>query len=412
MLAALLPAQDQEVPVPAPALKVLTRDLALITWLQDVLVAEHHDYALPPDAGHCVFVVRPDGTVEQPTARGPMRPGTHAEFFLKPAIALQAWEKELAEVRRIVQPRLDVLFVQLGYPQGFGKRLWSDLHGMLKQASGIYLRVEGDPRAADAKGTTFLLDLVPEPDTALYGWLKCLVPGPKGALPLPDGPAAAKLQLCLHPDRLREAIAPFARFMVESGAGSAEERQARQDDFDRDLELWDGTASLAVDQDAVLAFLGSKRPEAAARLMDDPARLQREQDSYDRRRIELSFKHAALRHRGVDALAVEAVTDLPTGELPAAMSSYRAVAGNCKVIAGARKLPAETMRAAIDRCLDGKLAPAPLPGNALLQVDLDTAKVRAMLPPGMVAGGEAPGRRIRLSLHETGITLELRLELR
>ena len=315
-------------------------------------------------------------------------------------------------MRRLLQPRLDAVCVQFGYPPGFGRRLWSDAEATLAQMTGIRLRIEGDPRAAGARNVRCTLSLVPEPDTALSRWLQALAPGPKGALPLPEGAAAAKLQLSLQPDRAPAVTGPFTRFMVESGAGDAAERQARQDDLRRDLELWDGTLSLQVDQHVLAVFVGTKQPEASAKQLADPARLQREQEAYERRRIELSFKHAALRHRGVDALAIEATTDLPTGELPAAMSSYRAIAGACKVIVGAAKLPAEAMRAAIDRCLDGKQAPAPLPGNALLLVDLDMALIRAMLPGGMAAGGEAPDRRIRLALHVTDTTLELTLELR
>jgi hypothetical protein len=411
LFATLLPAQDRDLPVPAPALKVLTRDLALVERLQDVFLAPRHDYALPQDIGYCLFTVQADGKVEQTTVRALMRPGTWAEFFLKPAIALQALQNEVAEVRRLVQPRLDAVLVQLGYPQGFGKRLWNDVQSVLTQTSGIYLKVEGDPREV-GKALTVTLDLVPEPDTALHRWLKVLQPSPKGALPLPDGRAAGKLQLSLHPDRLAALVAPFARFMVESGDGSAEERQARQDDFDRDLELWDGTLSLQVGESGTQLFLGSKQPEASARMIADPARLQREQESFQRRRIELSFKHAALQHRGVNALAVESASDLPTGDLPSAMASYRAVAGACKVLIAAPKLPAETMRSAIDRCLDGKLAPVPLAGGAVLQVDLDTELVQAMLPAQMAPAGDAPSRRIRLTMLTIGITLELKLELR
>src|SRR5689334_1856104 len=168
VLAALLSAQDQELPLPAPALRVHTRDLGLVEKLQDVLVAPRHDYALPADTGYCVFTVRADGNVEQTTSRGLLRPGTHAELFLKPKVALGAWEHELAEVRRLLQPRLDALCVQFGYPQGFGKRLWSDAQTALAQCSGIYLRIDGDLRAPAAKGVTCTLQLVPEPDTALH----------------------------------------------------------------------------------------------------------------------------------------------------------------------------------------------------------------------------------------------------
>jgi hypothetical protein len=400
---------------PQPVLRVQSRDPQLTRELALLLGA---GFPGEPPAGEChQLVVRPDRSVGLSAAAEPAPHGAQAELFLDVPAALKVFEPDLGRLRRTWEPRVDAALRQAGYPPGFGKTLVQDAFALLPQVAELHVRIEGNLRPPARGGRTVSIDLVPGAETALVSWVRMLPPAARHALALPAAlsrDAAATLQIALDPERLQAVIAPFARFSVDQGCTGPEERDQNQRDLERSLAVWDGAASAVWGGGSLQVFLGARDPAAYAALLADPERLQRQRESCRRRGIEMDVTPGALEHRGAVAIKTAVHSEADTRGLPSSMQSYAAVAGDLALVVGGTAPDPETMRAAIDLALDGGLERRPLDHAAVLQLDLDIARILAMLPAeagGLDLGASAP-RRVRLLVHKIGITLKVRLELR
>ncbi len=413
-LAALLPAQEREQPGATEVLRVQTGDRDLLLALASLCDAKPPAEPLPA-GGSWLLVLRSDQTMALQATTAPMREGAHTEAALLPPAALALWREEVAALQRTWGPRLDVIAREIGFAQGSGRAAMTAVSDLLPQIAGVRLRLEGDPRRPEA-GVTLRVWLTATPESALHGWLQGLQPAPQPPRELPAEDPALVLRCGLAADAVAAAMAPFAPVLAALHARDQAERDAQAADWQQGLRAWDGTLVLALTPAGLRGALGARDPELARKRLVDPVRFERERAQAALRRTDLTFTPGALEHRGVTVLRTLAETDLPTAGLPAALSSWSAVAGDCMVLLGG-DAEAAAVRAAIDAALDGALRRPALPDHALLAIDADLERLAAMAggergDPAAVAAGPLAGRRARLTLHRVGVTLELRCEVR
>lgn len=341
-----------------------------------------------------------------------MPAGTRIVFDLDMAATLTGFATEVEELRRKLEPAVDVVFQQLDYPIGFGRRTLDGLLGALLDIERLEVRIRGE---LDGKpGSGLVAEALPHcaRDSGLARWLGALKGG-KGALPVDDEAAAVSVRCSLAPEGIEAIFAPLAGFQVDRGARNAADREANRTGLATFLAAWDGSISMLASAEGYAVFLGLRDAAKFTATMVEPARLSRLADEALRQDREVEHEPRHLVHRDVAVMRTRSSALGAAGALPGEIVSYAAVVKDSAIYTGATKADPAPVTQLVDLALDGRLGAVPLADDLVLDLQLDVARVLAMLPTAAVGAVEKPPvQRARIAIRNRDGTVTFLLELR
>lgn len=447
------PAQARvQVQEPAqPVFELVSDEASLVFPLQALLGGEPRDRDRP---GTHRLTLGPGG-VPEVTAAEPLAPGIRFELSARPGEWLRHAAQPVAGFVASTAPRLELLAQMAGLPAGQGRALLEGAVAVAAQVEQLALVATRPGRergtgASSADATDLYLRLCARTGSPLAGWIGRLRPGPPRA-PLPAAAdAALRLSLAVPADELPALAGPFLALAValdgansnrgkgqddatgENAAGG-EGAAARAgladvvglDELDelaglvRALECLDGTCAVVLDGRGARLCVGLRDAESWARLQTSAPAVERKRVRLERQRIDGEITPAAFEHRGITALGTvlwpdRALPGLAAGD--GAVRAFSAVAGDVWLSLVGGTGPEESMKAAIDGVLDGRLFAFAAAGDArrpVLTLDLDLAGLQALLtrrgPPPSAPAGVG---RVRVAVSRDGDHLEARIQLR
>lgn len=345
-------------------------------------------------------------------AEGTLPPGTRIAIDFDVAETLNGYRAEVEEMRRKLEPAVDVALQQIDYPIGFGRRMLDGVLGALLDMERLQVRIQGDLVGAPGKG--LVVEALPHcaKDSALGRWLDSVKRG-KGSLPVDDENTALSFRCSVAADHVAAFFAPFGAFQVERGARTAAERDANTEGLSTFLSAWDGSMSLLVSAEGYAAFLGLRDAATFAAAMVDPKRLARLADEALRQDREVEHEPRHLVHKKVPVMRTRSSALGKAGLLPSEIVSYAVVVKDSAIYSGGTKASPEAVTQLVDLALDGRLAAAPLPDDLVLDLQLDVARLLGLLPKDAVGVVEKPPvQRARLALRNSNGTVTFLLELR
>lgn len=344
-------------------------------------------------------------------AEGAMPPGTRIAFDLDVAATLTGYATEVEELRRKLEPAVDVAFQQLDYPIGFGRRTLDGLLGALLDIERLEVRIRGDLNGTAGSG--LVAEALPHctKDSGLARWLGAMKRG-KGTLPV-DDENAVSVRCSLAPEGLSAFLAPLAGFQVDRGARNASDREANRAGLATFLAAWNGNLSLLASAEGYAVFLGLRDAAKFAAAMVDPERLSRLADEALRQDREVEHEPRHLVHRDVAVMRTRSTALGTSGALPGEIVSYAAVLKDSAIYTGATKADPVPVTQLVDLALDGRLGAAPLPDDLVLDLQLDVARILSLLPAAAVGAIEKPPvQHARLAIRNRDGTVTFLLELR
>lgn len=345
-------------------------------------------------------------------AEGPMPAGTRIAFDLDVAATLTGYATEVEELRRKLEPAVDVALQQLDYPIGFGRRALDGLLGALLDIERLEVRIRGD--LTGAPGSGLVAEALPHcaKDSGLARWMGALKRG-KGSLPVDDEDAAVSVRCSLAPEQVEAFFAPFSGFQVDRGARSAADREANRTGLATFLAAWNGSISMLASAEGYAVFLGLRDAPKFAAAMVDPERLSRLADEALRQDREVEHEPRHLVHRDVAVMRTRSTALGTAGALPGEIVSYAAVVKDSAIYSGATKADPAPITQLVDLALDGRLGAVPLPDDLVLDLQLDVARILGLLPAAAVGAVEKPPvQRARLAVRNRDGTVTFLLELR
>lgn len=345
-------------------------------------------------------------------AEGPMPAGARIAFDLDVAATLTGYAAEAEEMRRKLEPAVDLAMQQLDYPIGFGRRVLDGLLAALPDIERLQVRIQGD--LTGAPGSGLVAELLPHcaEGSAIAKWLGSVKRG-KGTLTVDDEAAAVSLRCSLAPDHLEAFLAPLSGLQVERGARTAAEREANRAGLATFLGAWDGSLSLLGSAEGYVVFLGLRDAAKFAAAMVDPERLSRLADEALRQDREVEHEPRHLVHRDVAVMRTRSKALGTTGMLPGEIVSYAAVVRDSAIYTGAAKDDPVPVKQLVELALDKRLVALPLQDDLVFDLQLDIARILGLLPAAAVGAVEKPPvQRARLAMRNSDGTVTFLVELR
>jgi hypothetical protein len=370
-----------------------------------------------PAGKHGELRVADDLAPRLATLDGEVAGGAWLEAQVLPSTWLARLGPAVDEFEHSFGSRFAAIAVQTGLDRERGKHLLHDLIGVARDAEHIDVAVRrGSGSGAD---TTIVLQLAPRPGTALHRWTQLLVPGKREVPTVARDGDFVQIGVDIAADRIAGLCDPFVPWIAELTSGSGDEAIA---DFRRSIASQDGRGSFAAGRAGIRMALGLGKAKTYAEVAFAPGNIERVKATLARQRIDAEYTPDALEYRGVRAMksVVDGGRPLPLfGGERSEMTGYLAVAGDFALSVAGAGADEAAIKALVDGALDGKLprrALAAADGSAqsppLLTVSMDLALLFAAMPESARPRlGDDQPRSVRISLHQTGTALELRIQL-
>jgi hypothetical protein len=368
-----------------------------------------------PAGKHGELRVADDLVPRLATVDGEVAGGAWLEAQALPSAWLSRLGDAVADFEHAFAFRFAAIAAQSGIERDRAKALLHELIDVARDAERIDVAV----RHGGGADTGIVLQLAPRPGTSLHRWTQLLVPGKREVPTVARDGDFVQIGVDVAADRIAGLCDPFVPWVAALTSGPGDEAVA---EFRRSLASQDGRGSIAAGRMGIRMALGLQNGKTYAEVAFSPGNLERTKAALARQRIDAEYTPGALEYRGVRVMksVVDGGRPLPMfGGERGEMTGYMAVAGNVALsIAGAGADEA-AIKTLVDSALDDKLprrALAAADGAArsppLLTVSMDLASLFAALPESARPRlGDDQPRSMRLSLHQTGTSLELRIQL-
>jgi hypothetical protein len=368
-----------------------------------------------PAGKHGELRVADDLAPRLATVDGEVAGGAWLEAQVLPSAWLSRLGPAVDEFEHSFGFRFAAIAAQTGLARERAKHLLHDLIGVARDAERIDVAV----RHGIGADTAIVLQLAPRPGTALHRWTQLLVPGKREVPTVARDGDFVQVGVDIAADRLGGLCDPFVPWVAELTSGSSDEAIA---DFRRSIASQDGRGSFAAGRVGIRMALGLGKAKTYAEVAFAPGNIERTRAMLARQRIDAEYTPDALEYRGVRAMksVVDGGRPLPLfGGERSEMTGYLAVAGDFALSVAGAGADEAAIKTLVDGALDGKLprrALAAADGSAqsppLLTVSMDLALLFAAMPESArpKLGDDQP-RNVRISLHQTGTALELRIQL-
>jgi len=343
----------------------------------------------------------------------PLPAGRVVDLTVRPAAWMTYARPAVDALVRGWRPRLALFGQLLGLPASMGPRFLDQMVRIVSSTAELRVLIE-EPR----HGLDVTLRLLPATGTALQRWTGLLSARRARTLLPGEGDAALRMRVSLAEDRVQRLVDPFLDIYNAMQTSPADLAEARED-LVQTVACLDGTFDVVADSQGIRMAIGLADASAHHRLMTSAATLRRARAQLARQRIEVEHVPAAFRHRDVEPMRTSVVQNrtipaLDNGD--GEIISYSANVDDCwlGIVGGNR--PEETMTAAIDGVLDGKLfrpstGAGPVSNFLILELGLD--RLTDYLPPSTTGISTIGGfERLRATAARAGAHLQLTFQLR
>jgi hypothetical protein len=355
----------------------------------------------PPEPGqHHVILVDEEGQAF-------LRPGQGDIGWLRlearPPLLMKILARQVAEARAVARAALPPLMSTGGLDRSVAQEFVDALFRFPAQVDHLRVDVDGSPRT----GFAVDLELSPAGGSGFADFMSALAPNPEGAPVVGGESTSFWMRVSLEPGALAAAFGPLSGLMASIYAGAGQEET---DEFMRRwLDHVDGTFATAMGPDGTSMVMGLRDAESARAFVASEQYRQFTELALEQSPImEGRMVMDAFLHRGVSAHLQEAeafdeavaMNPLFSGEN---LNSYIAVAGDL-LVSSMMGSTEEKMKRLIDRALDGEIARAPLPDDAVLELVMDFGALIASAgqsrpqdaPRELWISASAPGGRLRV----------------
>jgi hypothetical protein len=368
-----------------------------------------------PAGKHGELRVADDFAPRLSTVDGEVAGGAWLEAQALPSAWLSRLGDAVDEFEHAFGARFAAIAAQTGIERDHAKALLHDLIGVARDAERIDVTV----RRGSGRDTGIVLQLAPRPGTGLHRWTQLLVPGKREVPTVARDGDFVQIGIDVAADRIAGLCDPFVPWVAALTSGSGDEAVA---EFRRSLASQDGRGSIAAGRAGIRMALGLQNGKTYAEVAFSPGNLERTKAALARQRIDAEYTPGALEYRGVRAMksVVDGGRPMPLfGSERGEVTGYLAVAGDLALSVAGAGADEAVIKTLVDGALDGKLprrALAAADGSArsppLLTVTMDLAGLLAAVPESVrpKLGDDQP-RNVRISLHQTGTALELRIQL-
>jgi hypothetical protein len=328
---------------------------------------------------HYVLTVTTDGKIRHATAEGDIG---WMRSTIYPAALMQLYETPIEDNWEKISGGAIIGLTQIGMTTQDAARLMKAVKVFPRQIESLHLSLSTNPET-QFKGLKITASIKPVKGTWLGNLARHLRPHAQGAPTLATKDPMMWIGVAIDPEGLNTFFAPAFELFANLGARNKKQREKNALLYTKVMNMQDGTfLSVGDPFGGGMRTVGGLRDGKSFRellLSGEYERLMKVAEEISPN-IETEFESVAFEHRDIKVAKTTVTTDMDTPLAPAGdQISYLAVAGDFLVSTSSLK-PLETKKL-IDMGLDQKIKRAPLPGNALMVMNIKLMELLDKIVP-------------------------------